>query len=410
MTGTITERPRRDGKPSWGYSFFAGRTPAGKRIQITKSGFESRRKAGQALLSAVQQHRAGPAIVSQLDFGTFIDRWLGEHAKHRCTPKTLERYTQLSRYALRYFGKVDLHRLSPALIESTLTALRNSGGRIDEVHPLGRPLSARTVRHVAFLIHDSLEAAVRWGTLPANPMDRVVLPKPERKEPRVLDEEGLGRFLDAVRGTSLFPLLVTAVSTGCRRGELLALEWRDIDSQTGMITISKSLEQTKGGLRIKSTKSDNARRFPLPSVALDVLLGHRRNQENGGRVETADKNLDLVFRDRNGDHYKPDQMSSRIAEIARRLGYSGIGIHSMRHTHASQLLSRGVPIPTVSKRLGHANPSITLRLYAHALESDELIAAKRWDDAFANLVKSDTTTDVGYRGNENEYSAKRYIL
>ena len=103
-------------------------------------------------------------------------------------------------------------------------------------------------------------------------------------------------------------------------------------------------------------------------------------------------------------------MSSRIAEIARRLGYSGIGIHSMRHTHASQLLSRGVPIPTVSKRLGHANPSITLRLYAHALESDELIAAKRWDDAFSNLVKSDTTTDVGYRGNENEYSAKRYIL
>ena len=150
--------------------------------------------------------------------------------------------------------------------------------------------------------------------------------------------------------------------------------------------------------------------FPLPSVALDVLLGHRRNQENGGRVETADKNLNLVFRDRNGDHYKPDQMSSRIAEIARRLGYSGIGIHSMRHTHASQLLSRGVPIPTVSKRLGHANPSITLRLYAHALESDELIAAKRWDDAFSNLVKSDTTTDVGYRGNENEYSAKRYIL
>jgi integrase len=74
-------------------------------------------------------------------------------------------------------------------------------------------------------------------------------------------------------------------------------------------------------------------------------------------------------------------MSSRIAEAARKLGYPGIGLHSMRHTHASQLLGRSVPIPTVSKRLGHANPCITLRLYAH--ESDELIAARRWDDAFA---------------------------
>jgi len=320
MIGTITKRLRRDGKPAWGYSFFAGRSAAGKRIQITKSGFESRKEAGQALLVAIHEHRQGSSTLSRLDFATFIDRWLAEHAKHRCTPKTLERYTQLSRYAISHLGNTDLHSLTPVSIETALNALRNSGGRKDEVHPLGRPLSARTVRHVAFLVHDSLEAAVRWGTLPTNPMDRVVLPKPERKEPKVLDDQGLGRFLDAVRGTSLFPLLVTAVSTGCRRGELLALEWRDIDFQTGLITISKSLEQTKNGLRIKSTKSGNTRRLPLPSVALDVLMEHRRNEENGSSVEAARKNLDLIFCDQDGDYYKPDQMSSRIAEIARRAG------------------------------------------------------------------------------------------
>jgi hypothetical protein len=184
MTGTITKRPRRDGKPAWGYSFFAGRTEAGKRIQITKSGFESRKEAGQALLLAMQERRLGASAVSQIDFATFINRWLEEHAKHRCTPKTLERYTQLSRYALRYLGNVDLGSLTPVSIESALNALRNSGGRTDEVHPVGRPLSTRTVRHVASLVHDSLEAGVRWGILPTNPMDRVVLPKPERKEPK----------------------------------------------------------------------------------------------------------------------------------------------------------------------------------------------------------------------------------
>jgi hypothetical protein len=136
----------------------------GKRIQITKSRFESRKEVGQAFLLAIHQHRAGPATVSRLDFDTFISRWLEEHAKRRCTPKTVARYTQLSRYALRHPGNIDLHSLTPVSIESALSALRNSAGRKDEVHPLGRPLSARTVRHVAFLVHDSLEAAVRWGT------------------------------------------------------------------------------------------------------------------------------------------------------------------------------------------------------------------------------------------------------
>lgn len=151
--------------------------------------------------------------------------------------------------------------------------------------------------------------------------------------------------------------------------------------------------QARNGLRIKSTKSGKARRFPLPSVALDVLLEHRRNQQNENHVKAPHKDLDLVFRDRNGDYYKPDQMSSRIADIVRRAGCPGIGLHSMRYTYASQMLSRGVPIPTVSNRLGHANP-ITLRLYAHALESDELIAATRWDDAFADTVKVRKMSDI----------------
>jgi integrase len=390
MTGTITKRFRRDGKPAWGYSFFAGRTRAGKRIQITKSGLETRKEAADALLKAIRQHRSGPGNSSRVSFSVFVNQWLEEHARHRCTPKTLERYTQLSRYAIRYLGDIDLQSLMPMSIENTLHTLLDSGGRRDERHPNGRPLSARTVRHVAFLVHDALEAAVRWGILPTNPMDRVVLPKAERKEPRALDKKGLSQLLGAVSGPKLFPLFVTAASTGCRRGELLALEWRDIDFQTGMITVSKSLEQTKNGLRIKSTKSSNTRRFLLPSVALGVLLEHRRNQQRENPVEAADRDLGLVFCGPDGAYYKPDQISSRIAEITAKAGLPGISLHSLRHTHASQLLSQGVPIPTVSKRLGHANPSITLRLYSHALESDELAVAKLWDDAFAEVVKTHT--------------------
>jgi integrase len=149
-------------------------------------------------------------------------------------------------------------------------------------------------------------------------MDRVVLPKAEKKEVRPLDKQGLSQLLEAVSGTTLFPLFVTAASTGCRRGELLALEWNDIDFQTGMVTVSKSLEQTKSGLRLKSTKSGKARRFPLPSVALSVLLEHRRGQRLENPIEPASKDLGIVFCNPGGDYYKPDQISSRVAEITAK--------------------------------------------------------------------------------------------
>lgn len=390
MIGTITKRSRQDGKPAWGYSFFAGRTSAGKRIQITKSGFDTRTEATDALRKAIEQHRSDGNATNRLKFSAFLDQWLNEYAKHRCAAKTLERYITLGRHATKYLGETELQDLSPLPIESMLNNLLDCGGRIDDTHPNGRPLSARTVRHIAFLIHDSLESAVRWDLLPANPMDRVVLPKAEKKEILALDKQGLSQILGAVSGTSLFPLFVTAASTGCRRGELLALEWRDIDFQTGMMTISKSLEQTRSGLCIKSTKSGKVRRFPLPSVALAVLSEHRRNQALENPIPPTGRNLGLVFCSPDGDYHKPDQISSRVAAIMAKAGVHGVSLHSFRHGHASQLLSEGVPIPTVSKRLGHANPTITLKLYSHALESDELVAAGRWHDAFADIVKVHT--------------------
>jgi integrase len=164
------------------------------------------------------------------------------------------------------------------------------------------------------------------------------LPKADKKEIRALDKQGLSRLLGAVSGTSLFPLFVTAASTRCRGGELLELEWQDIDFQSGLMTISKSLEQTKSGLRIKSTKSGEVRRFPLPSVALCVLLQHRRNEPPDDPMQPNRENLGIVFCSPEGDYYKPDQISSRVAEIMARAGSRGVSLHSLRHAPASQLL------------------------------------------------------------------------
>jgi hypothetical protein len=92
MIGTITKRARQDGKLAWGYSFFAGRTSTGKRIQITKSGFDTRKEATEALRKAIEQRRLDGDGANHLTVSAFLDRWLDEYAKHRCTAKTLERY------------------------------------------------------------------------------------------------------------------------------------------------------------------------------------------------------------------------------------------------------------------------------------------------------------------------------
>jgi Phage integrase family len=98
--------------------------------------------------------------------------------------------------------------------------------------------------------------------------------------------------------------------------------------------------------------------------------------------------LNLIFCRPDGNYYNPDNLSCRVTELATKAGLKGAGLHSLRHSHVSELLSNGVPIATVSKRVGHANPNITLAIYAHALEADELAAAKIWDDAMANVISS----------------------
>ncbi|HZL57843.1 MAG TPA: tyrosine-type recombinase/integrase [Bryobacteraceae bacterium] len=400
MTGTITKRARKGGKPSWGYYFVAGIDAAGKRVQATKSGFETKKEASEALRDAIADFEAkrdaGPVIAVPA-FAAFFERWMTEHAGRKCSPKTVERYRELGAYAIRQtvdiagvqmvFGGVALDRFGPMQMELTINALRDRGGQKTKDHPDGRPLSPKTVRHIACVIHGCLEKAVIWQLIERNPMDGIELPRLTRKAPRVVEKGGVTKLLARARDTRLYPLILLGLATGARRGELLALQWTDIDFKSGLMNVSKSLEQTKAGLRVKSTKSEAPRRFAVPPTALAALEEHRAEQDRDRSLFAADyRDNELVFCRPEGGYYSPDRVGARIVELMRKTGLEGVSLHSLRHTHASELLSSGVPIPTVAKRLGHANANITLSIYAHALEADELAAAKIWDDAMVDVI------------------------
>jgi integrase len=239
-------------------------------------------------------------------------------------------------------------KLRPIEIESAMNTLLKCGGKN------GRPLSPKTVRHIGFLVHDALKHAVRWDMLNANPMDRVELPKAERREVSVLDETNVLRFFEGARKTRLYPFLVLAAGTGARRGELLALQWPDIDFETGVMTVNKSLEETKAGLRVKGTKSGKPRRFIVPAFALHALAEHRTEQGRDKQMfGSTYQGNQLVFCRPDGSYYKPDKVTARVTELARKLGFpKGVTLHVLRHSHASQLLSKGTPLPVVVSDLG----------------------------------------------------------
>jgi integrase len=174
---------------------------------------------------------------------------------------------------------------------------------------------------------------------------------------------------------------------------LLALQWSDLDLQTGSLDISKSLEQTKAGLRVKSTKSEEPRCVALPEWALEVLQEHRAEQENDRATFGRDYvNNALIFCQPAGRYYSPDRVGARVAELMRKVGLQGVSLHSLRHSHASILLSKGVPISVVSERLGHADQNITLSIYSHALPADSRAAAKIWNDSMAEVISSTPVT------------------
>jgi integrase len=210
----------------------------------------------------------------------------------------------------------------------------------------------------------------------------------------VLDESKLQTLFSRARNTRLYPLLVLAAATGCRRGELLALQWADLDVDTGLLTVSKSLEQTRAGLRVKSTKSEDPREMGVPEWALEVLKEHGTEQARDRAMFGTDYvDNNLIFCQPCGQYYSPDRLGARVVELMRDSGLPGVSLHSLRHSHASILLSNGVPTAVVSQRLGHADQNITLAIYSHALPADARAAAKIWNDSMADVISSARRVD-----------------
>jgi len=390
VKGCVRKRLLPSGRLDWFFSVRLGKDETGKRIREYRSGFRRKADAEAALRRFLQEIDEGAiARPAPRSFGDFIEEWFTEHAARQCTPKTLERYRQLAAYVLRHLGKVQLADLTALMLERLYNRLHDSGGK------KGASLSARTVRHIAGVVHAALTTAVRWKLLRVNPAGACQLPKAQRKEAKVVEKDQLEWLLNAAQGHWLYPIILVASATGCRRGEILALTWADLDlkSEVAKVSITKSLEQTRAGLRLKPPKNGKPRLVPLPDAAREALTVHRQQQDGYRRMFGPDyrSGLDLVFATPEGDYLKPDSITAKFCLLARKAGLKRVSLHSLRHSHSSLLLSLGIPLPVVSKRLGHTTPAVTASIYSHPLSRDEVAAASLWDESMRHATRPKAT-------------------
>lgn len=381
MTGSLYNRGKSRG---WAYQIYLGRDESGKQRRITKSGFPSKRAAADALRKHLVDlgERAAAAPGAAATLGQILRLFL-ESAARRLSPKTIERYRSMTPYFDEGLLDTPVSEISTLMLEREYWRLREKGGRHRRTGE-PRPLSAKTVRHMAGLVSAALNDAVRLGFLRSSPAVAVKLPPLGNTERPSLNHRELECYLAAAAGHWMEPILRLAASTGARRGELLALTWSDCNLEQGILTISKSLEQTRAGLRVKETKTRQVRRIRIGPSAVQVLLEQKARNEEWRQAMGPDyRDQGLVFAGPDGGHLRPDTVTAEACRIARKAGLRGVGLHTLRHAHGSMLLSAGVPLPAVSKRLGHANPNITAAIYSHALPQDEERAVEAWERSIA---------------------------
>ncbi len=354
----------------------------GKRRQKSQTINGTKRDAERALREILQSVENGLYVKpNKITLGDWLRQWLKDYVSMNTTDRTQESYlSTVERHLIPSLGSIQLKDLQPYQL-SSYYANKCSNGRAD-----GKGgLSARSVVYHHRIISKALDYAVKMGVVVRNVASVVEPPRVARVTMNTLSTEEVQRFLDAARKTDYYVYFSTLLYTGLRRGELLALRWRNLDlSKSTLTVVATAYKLGNGDYIIKEPKTAQSRRtVTVPPSLVELFKVYRADQEllriQLGINLHAD---DFVFIRPDGSPINPSAVTLAFRRIIKRAGLKDIRIHDLRHTHATLMLKAGVHPKVVSERLGHANIGITLDIYSHVLPGMQEAAAEKFDRIF----------------------------
>lgn len=337
-----------------------------------------------------QEVKNGNDCDGNITFETLSQKWMMDYASQKLAPKTLSSYV----YHLRRINKAIGHKKLRDIKPLHLNALyRNLGEKGIKRDCKGKPikdasLAPKTVLEHHRLISNILSYAVKWQLIEANVANRADPPKLHHQEIHIMDENQIKHMLSLLGAVPIQYRTMTKLLlfTGLRRGELMGLEWKDIDLTSGEMQVIRTSQYIGNKTIITKEPKTLAgrRKLTLSRSACEMLREYKRWQ-NAQRLQLGDEwqDTDRLFTTWNGTPMYPDTISGWFADFIRKNGFPKVSLHSLRHSNATLMIAEGVDIRTVSQRLGHADTSTTLNVYAHALKSRDIEAAEKLESALA---------------------------
>ena len=380
-SGTGTIRQRKDGR-------WEGRAVVGyddKGMPKTKNVLAKTKRECQEKLTKLMEEvgsSRSEKIRPDMPFGEWMDFWYQNYTKPGHRPTTQSNYEgNIYQHIIPQLGKIPLCQLTQKDLQQFYAHLKKEG-RLVRTEQYGKGLSDRMVRMCHAKCRAALEQAVRENLIRTNPAVGCKLPPKRGREMQVLSPQELQRFLMQAQAEGYFELFLLDLSTGLRRGELLALQWSDLDLDTGTLSVTKQVYEVDGKLQLSVPKTKaSIRKLVLPPAVVEVFRAYQKTASSRWLFPSP-KNPDLPL--------TPGSVLRRLQIILERAGCKKIRFHDLRHTFATMALENGMDIKTLSSMLGHVSAVTTLDIYTHITGDMLSEAAAKIDRGLGNEVAEES--------------------
>lgn len=401
MKKQLKGRKRKLAKDKWELIVNLGYNPETKIYERRyRTFFGNDRESDAALRDFIYELENPELIASQITLSEWLISWLEDYYLPNTEQNTYERAERIIKININpYIGHIPLGELTTEIIQEFYNTLGKIGKITKKKNEQGErvivkrePLSPRTIKYVHTILNQALDQAVSMNKIPYNPCKGpdgtrkkgVKPPKDKRKAKEkwvVLSAPQLKEFLAQCVDHRDYAIIFTAAYSGARQSELLGLEKDKILWDKSAIRIEQALhldEDSEEGFELRPrTKNEPSTRTVKMSESAMMKL-----KEHIAKKEAAGINSKLVFTELDGSPISRANLGKRFSNLATKHGYPGMTFHHLRHTHATILLASGWFINDVSERLGHADPSITLSVYAHCIPGGEDALVAHWDSLF----------------------------